>query len=145
MTQLAQQIRALRTAKNLSQDGLAEKLYISRQAVSKWENGEATPDIDKLVQLAEIFDVSLDYLILGKEPENNIKATGAYQTAEKKNGYLAIYCWLLVDSALYFGIFILVSTSYFAIYFWMIQSLLIRKLFFKLSAIIVMIEFLIGE
>jgi transcriptional regulator with XRE-family HTH domain len=61
MTQLAQQIRALRTAKNLSQDGLAEKLYISRQAVSKWENGEATPDIDKLVQLAEIFDVSLDY------------------------------------------------------------------------------------
>lgn len=39
MTQLAQQIRALRTAKNLSQDGLAEKLYISRQAISKWENG----------------------------------------------------------------------------------------------------------
>lgn len=49
MNQLAQQIRVLRTAKNLSQDELAEKLYISRQAVSKWENGEATPDIDKLV------------------------------------------------------------------------------------------------
>lgn len=40
MNQLAQQIRVLRTAKNLSQDELAEKLYISRQAVSKWENGE---------------------------------------------------------------------------------------------------------
>lgn len=39
MKQLAQQIRVLRTAKNLSQDELAEKLYISRQAVSKWENG----------------------------------------------------------------------------------------------------------
>lgn len=39
MTQLAQQIRTLRTFKNLSQDELAEKLYISRQAVSKWENG----------------------------------------------------------------------------------------------------------
>lgn len=49
MNQLAQQIRVLRTANNLSQDELAEKLYISRQAVSKWENGEATPDIDKLV------------------------------------------------------------------------------------------------
>ncbi|NQM47733.1 helix-turn-helix transcriptional regulator [Streptococcus suis] len=60
------------TAKNLSQDDLAEKLYISRQAVSKWENGEATPDIDKLVQLAEIFGVSLDYLVLGKEPEKEI-------------------------------------------------------------------------
>lgn len=66
MKQLAQQIKNLRTAKNLSQDELAEKLYISRQAVSKWENGEATPDIDKLVQLAEIFGVSLDYLVLGK-------------------------------------------------------------------------------
>ncbi|HEL1559773.1 helix-turn-helix domain-containing protein [Streptococcus suis] len=63
---------AVSTAKNLSQDELAEKLYISRQAVSKWENGEATPDIDKLVQLAEIFGVSLDYLVLGKEPEKEI-------------------------------------------------------------------------
>ncbi|HEM4066989.1 TPA: helix-turn-helix transcriptional regulator [Streptococcus suis] len=72
MKQLAQQIKNLRTTKNLSQDELAEKLYISRQAVSKWENGEATPDIDKLVQLAEIFGVSLDYLVLGKEPEKEI-------------------------------------------------------------------------
>lgn len=73
MNQLAQQIRVLRTANNLSQDELTEKLYISRQAVSKWENGEATPDIDKLlVQLAEIFGVSLDYLVLGKEPEKEI-------------------------------------------------------------------------
>ncbi|HFR3662633.1 TPA: helix-turn-helix domain-containing protein [Streptococcus suis] len=72
MKQLAQQIKNLRTTKNLSQDELAEKLYISRQAVSKWENSEATPDIDKLVQLAEIFGVSLNYLVLGKEPEKEI-------------------------------------------------------------------------
>ena len=100
MTQLAQQIRAIRRAKNLSQDGLAEKLYISRQAISKWENGEATPDIDKLVQLAEIFDVSLDYLVLGKEPENNIKATGAYQTAEQKMDiwqFIAGYWWIVLS------------------------------------------------
>lgn len=99
MTQLAQQIRALRTAKNLSQDGLAEKLYISRQAISKWENGEATPDIDKLVQLAEIFDVSLDYLVLGKEPENNTEATGAYQTAKQKMDiwqFIAGYWWIVL-------------------------------------------------
>lgn len=41
MKQLAQQIKNLRTTKNLSQDELAEKLYISRQAVSKWENGDS--------------------------------------------------------------------------------------------------------
>ncbi|HEM4051841.1 TPA: helix-turn-helix transcriptional regulator [Streptococcus suis] len=56
----------------MSQDDLAKKLFISRQAVSKWENSEAMPDIDKLVQLAEIFGVSLDYLVLGKEPEKEI-------------------------------------------------------------------------
>lgn len=72
MNQLAQQIKKLRIGQNLSQDDLTEKLYISRQAVSKWENGEATPDSDKLVQLAEIFGVSLDYLVLGKEPEKEI-------------------------------------------------------------------------
>ena len=72
MNQLAQQIKKLRTANNLSQYELAEKLYISRQAISKWENGEATPDMDKLVQLAEIFGVSLDYLVLGKETEKEI-------------------------------------------------------------------------
>lgn len=72
MTQLAQQIRTLRTSKNLSQDELAEKLYISRQAVSKWENGEATPDIERLIQLEEILGVSLNYLVLGKNPKKEI-------------------------------------------------------------------------
>lgn len=72
MNQLTQQIKKLRIGQNLSQDDVTEKLYISRQAISKWENGEATPDIDKLVQLAEIFGVSLDYLVLGKEPEKEI-------------------------------------------------------------------------
>lgn len=94
MTQVAQQIKSLRTAKNMSQDDLAEKLYISRQAVSKWENGEATPDIDKLVQLAEIFGVSLDYLVLGKEPEKEIvvEQLGKMNVWE----FLANYWWVLI-------------------------------------------------
>lgn len=87
MNQLAQQIKKLRTGQNLSQDDLAEKLYISRQAVSKWENGEATPDIDKLVQLAEIFGVSLDYLVLGKEPEKEI----VVEQRGKMNGWEYLY------------------------------------------------------
>lgn len=69
MIQLGQQIKNLRTANHLSQEDLAQKLFVSRQSISKYENGEATPDVDKLVQLAEIFGVSLDYLILGKEAE----------------------------------------------------------------------------
>lgn len=104
MNQLAQQIKKLRTGQNLSQDDLAEKLYISRQAVSKWENGESTPDIDKLVQLAEIFDVSLDYLVLGKEPEKEI----VVKQRGKMNGweYLSEYWWVVIPIMIIaFGLF----------------------------------------
>lgn len=66
MTPFSSQLKILRQAKNLSQEALAEQLFISRQAISKWENGDATPDLENLVKLAEIFKVSLDELVLGK-------------------------------------------------------------------------------
>ncbi|MDY4510620.1 helix-turn-helix transcriptional regulator [Streptococcus hyovaginalis] len=91
MTHLAQQLKSLRTAKKMSQDDLAEKLYISRQAISKWETDEATPDLDKLVQLADIFKVSLDFLVLGKEPEKEIVIESQMNAWQ----FLAGYWWLL--------------------------------------------------
>lgn len=59
---LGQKIYELRTAKNLSQGDLADLLDVSRQSVSKWENDAATPDLDKLIRLCDIFEVSLDEL-----------------------------------------------------------------------------------
>ena len=59
------QLLKLRTEKQLSQAELATRLFVSRQAVSKWENGDAEPSIDKLILLAKVFKVSLDRLILG--------------------------------------------------------------------------------
>lgn len=55
-------LKYLRRNKNLSQEKLAEDLGISRQAVSKWENGLAEPDTSNLIKLAELFNVSLDEL-----------------------------------------------------------------------------------
>ena len=54
---------SLRKEKNLSQYQLADMIPISRQAVSKWESGQAYPDTEKLIQISKIFDVSLDELI----------------------------------------------------------------------------------
>lgn len=48
----------------LSQEALATRLNISRQAVSRWETGEAVPDTEKIVQLSRLFQVSTDYLLL---------------------------------------------------------------------------------
>lgn len=61
--EIANRLVNLRKANNLSQEALAEKLGISRQAVSKWERAEASPDTDNLILLARLYGVSLDELL----------------------------------------------------------------------------------
>ena len=56
-------ILELRTKKGLSQDELAEKIFVTRQAVSRWENGETTPNIETLKLLSKLFDVSINTLL----------------------------------------------------------------------------------
>ena len=64
---LGENIYKQRTAKNLSQEDLANALEVSRQSVSKWENNSAVPELDKLVKMAQLFGISLDELVTGKE------------------------------------------------------------------------------
>lgn len=61
--ELANRLAELRKNKGLSQEELADKLHVSRQAVSKWERGEASPDTDNLIELAKIYGISLDELV----------------------------------------------------------------------------------
>lgn len=58
----------LRKTKGLSQEELANKLNVSRQTVSKWELGDSTPDMEKLTAISDLFEISLDELVLGKVP-----------------------------------------------------------------------------
>lgn len=60
---LSQKIIALRKSKGLSQEALAEKLGVSRQAVSRWEVGSAMPDASNILQLSKLFSVTTDYLL----------------------------------------------------------------------------------
>lgn len=66
---LGEKIQKLRQQQGLSQDALAEKLGVSRQAVSKWERDEAVPELEKIVKLSEVFGVSLDMLLRDQPPE----------------------------------------------------------------------------
>ena len=63
----ANRLCELRKAHNLSQEELASKLGVSRQAVSKWERSESSPDTDNLIQLAALYNISLDELLNGSE------------------------------------------------------------------------------
>ena len=56
-------LQSLRKEKGLSQEALAEKLHVSRQAVSKWESGAGYPEMDKLILISDLFGVTIDYLI----------------------------------------------------------------------------------
>lgn len=64
---IADRIQILRKSRGISQEELAEKMGVSRQAVSKWESEQSSPDIDKIVLLSEYFDVTTDYLLKGIE------------------------------------------------------------------------------
>ena len=59
----------LRKQKGFSQEELANRLNVSRQTISKWEVGESTPDMEKLVAISDLFEISLDELVLNKVPE----------------------------------------------------------------------------
>ena len=61
-------LHELRKMKGLSQEELANRLDVTRQTVSKWEVGDSTPDLDKLVLLAEVFEITLDELVLDRAP-----------------------------------------------------------------------------
>lgn len=63
----SEKLLALRKAKNLTQEQLAEKFDVSRQSVSKWESGYAAPELEKITALSVIFDVTTDYLLKSSE------------------------------------------------------------------------------
>lgn len=67
--ELGQQLKAHRKELGISQDELAEKIFVSRQSISNWENNKTYPDIHTLLLLAETFGVSLDELIKGDVEE----------------------------------------------------------------------------
>lgn len=65
---IANRLYELRKSCNYSQEELADKIGVSRQAVSKWERAEASPDTDNLILLAKLYNVSLDELLSTSEP-----------------------------------------------------------------------------
>ena len=70
---VADRIQNLRKIKGISQEQLAEAIGVSRQAVSKWESEQSTPDLEKIVLMSDFFDVTTDYLLKGIEPTNEIE------------------------------------------------------------------------
>ena len=80
---IGERITALRKEKNISQTELAKRLNVSRQAVSKWEQGTSSPDTDRLIQLAEILGTEVEYLATGTHPEPGSVVMNIDETVER--------------------------------------------------------------
>lgn len=107
----------LRKEKGMSQEALAEQLNTSRQAVSKWENGQGYPETVKLLMIGNIFDVSIDYLLKEEtEYSDNINEQGYYVSREVVDSYIiserkranlpSIGVFFLIASTIFPNIFI---------------------------------------
>ena len=65
---MADRIQYLRKTKGISQEALADKVGVSRQAVSKWESEQSIPDLEKIIIMSDLFGVTTDYILKGIEP-----------------------------------------------------------------------------
>ena len=108
--EISAQIKKYRNALQLSQEELAEKVYVSRQTISNWENEKCYPDIHSLLRLSSLFEISLDQLIKGdvEMMKTEIKKT----EIEKFNHCGAVFSVLFlatlitpVPLALWFGVY----------------------------------------
>jgi len=96
---LGERIYKFRTAKNMSQGDLADALDVSRQSVSKWETGTAVPELDKLIKLAELFEISLDELVGRGEQKAESPAPAKETTVKIPLGIRELIGVILIGAA----------------------------------------------
>ena len=72
MVNFGEKIKQLREEKGMTQQSLADKLYVTRQAVSRWEHGVRYPDLLTVKKIAQVLDVSVDELLSGEELQENL-------------------------------------------------------------------------
>lgn len=131
---LAKNLIELRKLNKLTQAELAEKLNYSDKAISKWEHGESLPDVEVLCQIAELYGVSIDYLVSSDHDETTEK----YKISkERANNNKTIITWLSIFSAVllaflgYFFILNVRGNSEWIIFIWMVPLCLVIALVFN--------------
>lgn len=105
--ELAEHIKHYRKELGLSQEDLAERIYVSRQSVSNWETGKTYPDIHTLLLLADVFDTSLDTLVKGDLPKMKAMINEEDRSTYKR------------DSNIFSALFVLMILAFIPLYVWL--------------------------
>ncbi len=101
---MAERLQDLRKKANYSQEEVSDMLGISRQAVSKWESGQGKPEIDNIIKLVEIYNVSAGYILLGEENAIQVEPKQKKElshTARKTIGIIAIIASTAIITVLF--------------------------------------------
>lgn len=99
--EISKQIKKHRLDAKLSQEELAEKIFVTRQTISNWENNRSYPDINSLILLSNFFDISLDILVKGdlEEMKEEIKLEDIQQFNHDSKIYTALLAALVLSAA----------------------------------------------
>ena len=139
--ELAEKLITLRKSREMTQEQLADFLNVSRQSISKWENGQSIPDVEKLVELSKTFDVTTDYLLKPSEIDELSVKTELLEQQQKqmlireqkrtqitKNIMYSIVIYLIFFAVYFIGHF------YFEIWN---PSIILAELFIATAAVII--------
>lgn len=131
--EVGMRIKQRRNELHLTQDEVAEALGITRQTISNWENGRSYPDIERVIRLSEIYQLSLDELLKG-----DVKMVHHLQENTNVNRYLKLFILLLgvnillmlllsfvnpINELLLFAIFALIGINSFSIFYLIIKKI----------------------
>ena len=97
MVEFGEQLRRVREEKGMTQQSLAEQLYVTRQAVSRWECGDRYPDLLTTKKISQILEVSLDDLLSGKEMEKVVERNPVIEKKSVNNIMIALYAFVIIS------------------------------------------------
>ena len=97
MVEFGEQLRRAREAKGMTQQSLAEQLYVTRQAVSRWECGDRYPDLITTKNISQILEVSLDDLLSGKEMTKVVERNPVIEKKSVNNIMIALYAFVVIS------------------------------------------------
>lgn len=95
MVEFGEQLRKAREAKGMTQQSLAEQLYVTRQSVSRWECGDRYPDLLTTKKISQILEVSLDDLLSGKEMKKIVERNPVIENKVANNIMIVLYAFIL--------------------------------------------------
>lgn len=98
---VGEKLKKRRTTLNLTQDKVGEELGVTRQTISNWENGKSYPDIERIISLSELYELSLDELLKG-----DLDMVNHLHKNTKNNQYLKFFIGLLLLNVFLMGILI---------------------------------------